>query len=277
MVPEAVPRQRGPGDVAPAPRYRARPKEILREPIHPRPRPRPVARRLPGLLAIAALLLAAGPARAGYNASYTATLDQGVPDVTNILMLEQWSGGGATTWAFSAAGDGDTTTITNPFPTDTPTLSSLLIGLSQDPDGPDGSPGQLHVVLMMDNTAASLVDHIAWGTVFQNTDEDQLIAAIQLATSGQDFSIITPGLDAIGAFASGDATNILGPGGVTYSAWFATGGPFTVVSFSDGNIIGTGTSADIFTAPEPSSVALLGLGAGGLLGHRRHRRRHAAA
>jgi hypothetical protein len=61
------------------------------------------------------------------------------------------------------------------------------------------------------------------------------------------------------------------------AAWFATGSPFSVVSVSDGNIIGTGTSADVFTVPEPSSVALLGLGAGGLLGYRRDRRRRAAA
>jgi hypothetical protein len=222
----------------------------------------PSSHRLLGLLAIAVLMLSASPARAEYNSSYTVTLNEGVPDVTNILMLEQWANGGATTWAFSAAG-GDTSVLTNPFPTDTPTLSSLLIGLSQDPGWPDGSPGQLHVVLMMDNTAASLAENIAWGTVFPNTDEDQLIAAIQLATSGQDFNTIGPGLDFISNFASGDATNILGPGGVPYSAWFATSGPFSVVSFSDGTLIGTGVGTLIVSSvPEPSAVVLLGAGVG---------------
>ena len=44
-----------------------------------------------------------------------------------------------------------------------------------------------------------------------------------------------------------------------------------------GTIIGTGTSADVFTAPEPASVALLGFGAVGVLAFGRHRRRCAGA
>ena len=206
------------------------------------------------------LPLVTATARGGFLASYTVTLDSGVPDVTNILMLEQYPGGGSTTWAFTAGG-GSTTELDNPFPTDVPVTSSLLIGLSQDPASDDGTPGQLHAVLMMDDTAAALANHIAWGTLFPNTDEDQLIAAIQLATSGQDFSIIQPGLDAIGGFTSGDATTgILGPGGVPQSAWFTTGGTFSVMSFSDGELIGTGTSLITQTVPEPGSLALLGLG-----------------
>jgi hypothetical protein len=44
-------------------------------------------------------------------------------------------------------------------------------------------------------------------------------------------------------YANGDAeTGILDPDGVSQSAWLATGGTFTVMTWSDGGIIGQGTS-----------------------------------
>lgn len=184
------------------------------------------------------------------------------------MLLENFT----TTWSFSVDGSGTpgvdhTTNITNPFPTDALPSSSLLIGITQDLE--NDAPGQMHVVLMMDDTAASLGANIAWGTLFRNTDEDQLIANIQLATSSQEWAVIQPGLNAVGAFAASDATDgILDHLAQPHSAWFATGGDFTVMDWSDGNIIGSGTS-QITIVPESATLPTLAVAGLHLLARRR--------
>ncbi|MBN9501526.1 MAG: hypothetical protein BGO01_04495 [Armatimonadetes bacterium 55-13] len=194
-------------------------------------------------------------AQVQYLTSYDVTLDFGSP-VTNIMMGEKTEGGGSLTWAFEASGNG-TTTLNNPFPSPEPKTSALLIGIVQDlPGDPEG---QKHVVLMMDNNAASLVNHIAWGTVFPTTLEEQLISDLELATSGQDWEIIQPGLDGVSTFLDGEAMNILGPGGFTDSAWFDLNDSFTVMAFSDGQVIGSGQS-HLAAVPEPTSCAAIGIG-----------------
>jgi hypothetical protein len=125
-------------------------------------------------------------------------------------------------------------------------------------DFPGDASGQKHVVLFMSDDAANLSNNIAWGTLFQNTLEDALIADIELATSGQDWPIIQPGLDAVSAFTNGDAMN-LGSESVPVSAWFATGGTFSVATWSDGTIIGSGFS-EITPVPEPATMSLLSIG-----------------
>jgi hypothetical protein len=195
-----------------------------------------------------------------YVTSYTATLNTGQP-VTNIMLLEEGEGFGSSAWAFSMDGQG-TSTLTNPFPTTNIVQRSLLIGivadLVTDPAAVPSAVGvdQKHIVLFMDDNAAALSNHIAWGTLFRNTLEEQLIADLELATSGQDWPIIQPGLDGVDAFTQGDAkTGILAPGGIPTSAWFATGGTFTVMSWSDGTVVGSGTS-QMTQVPEPASLAL---------------------
>lgn len=207
---------------------------------------------------------------ASYNTSYTVKRPLNDDfEITNLFLLERGPGGGSTTWAFQVDQGQPEVTLTNAFPTDNLPTESLLIGLAHDLPG--DAPGQKHVVLMMDDTAAQLSNHIAWGTLFRNTDEDQLIADIELASSGQDWPIIQPGLDGIGAFTGGDAeTGILGPGGVSRSAWFSFGGSFTVVAWSDGQILGSGESHATPTAvPEPATCAVVGMGLVGLLKRRR--------
>jgi hypothetical protein len=124
---------------------------------------------------------------------------------------------------------------------------------------------------MMDDTAASLSANIAWGTLFRNTNEDALINDIQQATSGGSWDYITPFLNDVGAFASGDATTgILDNLAQPHSAWFATGGSFTVETWSNGQTIGSGMST-ITAVPEPASVGILSLGFGVMLLRRRRR------
>jgi hypothetical protein len=230
---------------------------------------------LPALV-LALLVAAAAPARAGYFTSYEVTLDAGYSDVTNIVLMERDSLGGSSTWAFTALGDPSrpsTTVINNPFEAERPTAESFLIGLTKDLPG--DAEGQEHVVLMMDDTAADLANHIAWGTLFRNTLEQDVIDAIKLGTSGQDFPIVLPGINFLSDFANGDGTTgILGPLGVPRPVWFATGGTFSVMSFSDGLKIGSGISR-ITPTPEPTSLALVGVGTLAMLGGlwRRRRRR----
>jgi hypothetical protein len=185
--------------------------------------------------------------------SYNVTLDPGIPDVTNLMMFENSASGTSATWAFTAFGNGSTL-LQNPFVHNDQILTSLLIGetqgLATDPD-----PTQKHIVLFMDPTTAAASENIDWGTLFPNTDEAQLIAALELATSGQDWSIIQPGLDAVFTFTGGDAQNI--PGGLgPVSAWFATGGSFTAMAFSEGVTVGSGVSTVSLT-PEPGTAAML--------------------
>lgn len=200
-----------------------------------------------------------------YMSNYLTTVDLGRP-VTNLLMVEDNAGGGGSvTWAFTAEGE-STTLLSNPFPSDFPVTSSLLIGLVQDLDG-DPS-GQKHVVLFMNDDAASNVQHIAWGTIFTTTLEPQLIADIELATSGQDWEIIQPGLDGVWEFAQAAKSARVGPGGQEGSAWFDMEGGFSLVAFSDGQTIGSGTSYNS-VVPEPASLAALGVGALALIRRKR--------
>ncbi|MFK4985339.1 hypothetical protein ACI4B7_26295, partial [Klebsiella pneumoniae] len=93
------------------------------------------------------------------------------------------------------------------------------------------------------------------------TLEGDLLSDIRLATSGQDWPIIQPGLDGVSAFINGDAKNgILQPGGTPQSALFVPNGQFAVMSFSEGTLLGYGTASMVQSTPEPASMIALGLG-----------------
>lgn len=193
-----------------------------------------------GKAGLFAALCASATAYAHYHTSYTVSLNTGQP-VTNIMMLERGDGWGGATWAYQASGTGETEII-NPFNLHDPVTRSLLIGIVQGLPG-DANPEQKHVVLFMSDAAADLSLHIAWGTLFRNTVEEGLIAGIELATSGLDWPLIEPGLTAVNDFANGDAEHgVLGPGGVEVSAWFAMGDTFSVMTWSEGELVGAGVS-----------------------------------
>lgn len=147
---------------------------------------------------------------------------------------------------------------------------ALMIGLVQDLPG--DAPGQEHVVLMMSTEAATAAKNIAWGTLFRNTLEAELITALHTDTSGLPFEEIQPEIDKLYTFAGGDARNgILGLAPQPIDAWFtlpgvgpgqvATAG-FTVMAFSDGQVLGDGTVSvsSLTPVPEPGAAALLAAG-----------------
>jgi hypothetical protein len=231
-----------------------------------------------GNFALAAILVTIGTfglqgssiATSQYTTSYTVTLGPNFSDVTDIIMFENGSDFGSATWPFTASdcgGSGCTTTLTNPFPSDSPVLSAVLIGITQDLPG--DAPGQQHLVLFSNQAFAAAANGVDWSTLFPNTDEDQLIADVELATSGQDYATIQPGFDGLGAFLGqndltvpgiaqdGDGTNY---GNTGDSVYFNIGDPISVVAFSTGQIIGTGTSSSLPAAHEPASLTIAGLG-----------------
>jgi hypothetical protein len=218
--------------------------------------------------------------------TYDVHLSQALPAISDIVTFNSYADGGGAWWSSAVPAGTLDYTITDPFlksSANAPT-GAFMVGLVQDLAG--DAPGQKHIVLMMDSAAAQAANHIAWGTLFRNTLEDQLIAELELATSGQDWPVIQPALDALGAFANGDAMNgILVPPGQPISAWFAlaavspgttTTSGFTVMAFSDGQILGEGSASVISVpspVPEPGSWALMlaGLAVGLHLVKRRSR------
>jgi hypothetical protein len=215
------------------------------------------------VLAVGSLHATSVAPAAEWVTSFTINLQPGFNDVTNIMMLESGNGYGSSTWAFGVSdfgGAGGTTVLTNPFTSPVRIDSSLLIGITSDLPG--DAPGQQHMVLFTNAAFASGVAGVDWGTFFPNTDETVLIADLLLATSGQDWSIIQPGLDGISAFTDPNAAPQPGivQSGDGSGLYFNTGDPISVVAFSTGQVIGSG-SVDSF-APEPGSLATMGLGLG---------------
>jgi hypothetical protein len=208
------------------------------------------------LVGIAALPAQANMNLSGYETSYTVTLDAGVSTVTNIQLIEQasspifgdfWSQGGP------QEAPGGTTTSLNGFVYNYPgcpclPVASLLGGIITD------ASGQQHFVLFMSDAAASLVAGVGWATAFPGIDENQLITNFP------------GGSESFFSFAFAAQTSILNGQNQPVSALFTPGDSFSVLSWSDGELVGSGTSTvtPLFTnaVPEPAYgiclVSLLG-------------------
>lgn len=237
-------------------------------------------------LAAALVVLSAGALAQGnwhLESTYDFSVDPdwGPSPITNIIVnmegtaIDGSYGWGAKTWAFTS----NTTPAWSQFDTywfdlyaAEPVLErSFLLGIIEDL--PNDPPGQQHAVLFMDVEAAQRIQHIAWGTIFSNTFENSLINAIQEATNNSDPTYTQPFWDEIDAFLQGDAKHgHLGPNGTEGSAWFGPGEDFAIVAFSDGQIIGSGTSewsATFEPVPEPATMAVLALGLAGIATRKR--------
>ncbi len=226
--------------------------------------------KLAKLALVVAVATVAGAAHAQWLTSYQIDFAPTNPafQITNVMIAERSPsfGTGSLTWPFTVNSPGPNT-LNNPFGHDVPVEQAMLIGEVQDLPG--DAPGQKHIVLFMDDTASDLSNHIAWGTLFRHTLEEQLLSDLELATSGQDWPIIQPGLDGVNNFLNGDAENgILGPGGAPRSAWFDMNSTFTVMAFSDGQVLGHGSSS-MTAVPEPATLSVVGLGIVALLKRRR--------
>jgi hypothetical protein len=150
----------------------------------------------------------------------------------------------------------------------------LMLGIYTD-SAISETPGQEHAVLFMDSATATKVNHIAWGTVYRNTLEEDLLGWIHTVSDPDaDSEAQNAAYDGIFGFVDGDADHIpdiASPTG-TISSWLtpmptgqATAGK--IMMFSDGTQIGTFTATN--TVPEPGTLAAFGFGAATLLRRRR--------
>jgi len=235
-------------------------------------------------------LLALAPAHAqqaqplDIRLSYTVSTDGTLPAITNIITFNSYADTSTGSWFAARVPAASTATvIDDPFLKSSANAprDALMLGLVQDLPG--DAPGQEHLVLMLANAAAGAARQIAWGTLFRQTLEADLIAALHTDTSGLPFEQIQPEIDKLYTFAGGDArSGILGTTMQPIDAWFALPGVgpgqvattgFTVMAFSDGQILGDGVATVSAVAevpePQPGAMLLAGLAALGWLARRR--------
>lgn len=219
-----------------------------------------------GLLTMATLA-SVSHAQTFYVPTYTATNNNQNPITDMVLLWQDPQGGGLGLLSvtpepgINIPGLGQTTTFQD-LPKPRVPSGLFVMGLYKETIG-EPSPGQEHVVLFMNSYAASLTKDIAWGTVFRNTLEDNLIADLHAVSATNDSHAVGD----IFNFAGGDSMHIpdiTSPTGDT-TAWIApppngTAAQGKIMMWSTGQEIGT-FSASAVATPEPASLAVLAVGA----------------
>ena len=228
------------------------------------------------MLTLGLFVMAAPVAKADFKYDYQFSFPTGSPSYTidNWYVLESAPGGVIN--GYNLGLRIPNTPISSPiggtlhadFPVPDRATSALILGITHDLPG--DAAGQKHIVLAMDPHAASLAEHIAWGTLFRTTLEDSLIADLQNYVN-PDPAIAQSALQHVNNYAFGDATTgILDALAQSNTAFFnPNAGVFTIESWSDGTILGTGT-VTVIPVPEPVGVGALTLGCVAIL-HRRKR------
>jgi hypothetical protein len=196
-----------------------------------------MVRYLIAAAAIAVSALTSAPAHAAASCGIAAPAYNPVYRVTSIsyrvfniasYQSDACGSGVANSYSIDPPG-GD---IVNRFPQFRTIPITILLGIAQDL--PNDPPGQQHLVLFTNTRFAQSAASVAFGTLFPNSNETALIGALNHvgAGTGQDADY-----DVIFGFGDGDAQS--GPNG---SATFALGDPFSVIAFSDAQLIGGGDS-----------------------------------
>jgi hypothetical protein len=222
-----------------------------------------------------------------YHTHYQVNLSDSSLAIDGIVKFETGLG---TSWPnFLSGGPGSgTQTIDQVFGSPTPITDALFLGMAYDGHneiivpGPAADPNFVntgsHLVIFMNNGAAANAVGHSFESLFQGFQEATIIHALEAVgqigsppLSDTDFNAFYDTLSTfVDSIHAGYAFSVPGTQNVSP-------GQFSVVSFSDGTIIGTGTTTQTNSVPEPSSLVLLGCGAIGLaIGAFRRRQSNAA-
>ena len=208
----------------------------------------------------------------GYHTHYQIELASDSLAIDGIVKFETGSG---TSWPDFLYGGSGIQTINQIFGSTNPITDALFFGMAYEghteiiTPGPAADPNfpptNSHLVIFMNNSAAVNAVGQSFASLFPGFDEATIIQALeavgQIGTPPLSEEAFNSYSDTLSNFATsiqaGYAFNVPGSQDVNP-------GQFSVVSFSDGSIIGTGTVTQTFqpaaAVPEPSSLALLGLG-----------------
>lgn len=232
----------------------------------------------------ASAAVAPDPTEIHLSYDVTTSVDPGAATIYDIATYNTYDDGSSGVWWPSSI-DASGGTIADPFVKSVANrpLTGLLMGLVKSNDASnltlpdDATPGQIHLVLMIDNTAAAAADGQPWGTSFNPTvGESELIGHIQF-TMEHDRGTLDPAgqaqWDASFAAMSGfaDANPGLAFALAAPSPWLTTTSDFTVMAWSNGQILGSGV-ANVAQVPEVSTYAMMALGLGVVAYARRRRR-----